>query len=233
MAPWCFSRLESDTLDYPAASPECGGASMWISHVKKKERSFYTYRLWWLTLTLLHMFIAFFPRYLIFSNQNLPFPLFFSFLSKYCVPLWTTCSFIWFFVFFHASSFSWCRYPLSRFCNCCPLLLVFNLSSFGLPVHLLSLHVLVSISNKIFSLLYLFILFPCLPFSGSFYFFPSLFLPVTQRSYRSRCFPPSFLFGSPLSTCVLWYLMCFLNRLGLRLVYLCIGFCPFLFLREL
>ena len=95
---------------------------------------------------------------------------------------------------FHDSSFSWCRYSLSEFCSCYPLLLLFALSSFGLFFHyLLSLHVLISISSKFFSVISvcsfsLFVLF------WVDLFFPSLFLSVARRSYRSRCFPPSFLF---------------------------------------
>jgi hypothetical protein len=85
-----------------------------------------------------------------------------------------------------------------------------------------------------FFLLYLSVLFPCLPFSGSFHFFLLCFYQllgdlIDADVFLLLCCSCSLF----LSTCVLWYLMCFLNWLGLRLVYLCSGFCPFLILREL
>lgn len=149
-------------------------------------------------------------------------------LCIYAYPFKHTSSFN-----FHNSSFSWCRYSLNfvaviRYSSCllfrllvC-LFITFYLYMCWYPYQANFFSVISVCSFSLFALFWV----------NSF--FPSLFLSVTRRSYRSRCFPPSFLFFFLfVSTWVLWYLMCFLNRLGSRLVYLCFGFCPFLILREL
>lgn len=71
---------------------------------------------------------------------------------------------------FHDSSFSWCRYSLSEFCSCYPLLLLFALSSFGLFFHyLLSTCVDIHIKQIFFCYICLFFFLVC-PFLGRFIF---------------------------------------------------------------
>lgn len=87
-------------------------------------------------------------------------------LFTYAYPFKHTSS-----IHFHDSFLRLCRYSLSKFCSCCPLLLLFTLSSFGLSFHhLLSLHVLISISNKFFFCYICLFFFLVCPFLGRFIF---------------------------------------------------------------